>query len=322
MTRLKRRKELPSTHGHDVRFGTPEIVAEYRAQRICGGVNTIVEVGAGAGFQTAAFAKRVDLVIAIDIDAERLGRGAFSANTSVIAGDALDPAVIERARQRAKGRVAVFLDTERPPASKARTLAEISPDPVKFVQQYVPLSQDVAIELPPFLGEFPFACEREYLSIDGELNRLTAYLGRLRRCDISVVQLPSGERIEHTGPLPALRETAIARPTHILVPDRALAHAGLVPLALPAEYGIMSLGNKDVFLTGRKGGAFFRSYRIVGTGERKDIEKLLPRCGKLVLHGRMGQHEQAVLLKELNRHCRGSKTFHLFMGGQWYLAEQ
>src|SRR3989338_587977 len=70
MTRLKKQKELGSGSKEDVRFGTPEAVASYRAQRLAElKPDTIIEIGAGAGFQTQAFAK-VAKVIAVEIDKE------------------------------------------------------------------------------------------------------------------------------------------------------------------------------------------------------------------------------------------------------------
>jgi hypothetical protein len=338
MTRLKRRKELESANRNDVRFGTPELVAEYRATRLAAlRPETIIEVGAGAGFQTQAFAKAAKQVVAIDIDAERLQRAAMPANAIAIAGDALDPAVIDAAKKHARGRIAIFLDPERPPAAAQRTLAEIRPDISEFLKAYSAISPDIAIELPPFLGSIPFDCEREFLSIDGKLNRLTIYTGALKRCDTSVVRLPDAARIEHNNADSAqaitkqrldVQQPSDARqsPRHdakfVLEPDAALSHAGLIREALDVPAREVSLGNRTVLLgPAQPKSSFFTAYKILAVG-RQQVESMLPKvnCATVILHGQLSQEEQRDLLRRLNRLCRGKRRLHLFLAGEWYLA--
>ncbi|WP_243684043.1 hypothetical protein [Methanosarcina barkeri] len=45
--------------------------------------------------------------------------------------------------------------------------------------------------MPP--ERIPFDCEKEYISLDGQLNRLTLYLGGLKQYDRMAVALPAGE---------------------------------------------------------------------------------------------------------------------------------
>jgi hypothetical protein len=314
MSRIKRKKELDSPVNTDVRFGTPKEVAEYRAERLKG-YDTIIEVGAGAGFQTEAFAHNAR-VVAIDIDAERLGRANLPENVTPIAGDALDPGVMTKAKSAANGKTAVFLDPERPPSSKSRTLDEIKPDINKFIMEYSGIAEDIAIELPPFLNDIPAECEREFLSVEGKLNRLTVYFGELKRCDVSVVRLPSKQRVEHNGPLPYLEETSV-RPRFIGEPDAALTHAGLTPLALPQRYQGLP-GRKPTFLLEEEHKhPFLKLYRIVASGEKK-VRDALIRCNTLVLHGDMSPQEQREMLRSLNRFCKGRARMHLFP--DWHLA--
>ncbi len=335
MTRLKRSKGIEGEKG-DVRFGTPALVAEYRAQRLSAHADTIVEIGAGAGFQTRAFARHVPRVVAIEIDAQRLARAQLPSNATPVAGDALDPAVIARARDAIEGRAVVFLDPERPPASQQRTLAELRPDIARFLDLYSPISSDIAIELPPFLAasQIPWPCEREYLSVDGELNRLTLYMGRLARCEVSVVRLPSGERIEQAGATPqpqdggdggASATADAAAPRFILEPDRALAQAGLVALALPANAVRVALGKRDVFLSReppRNG--FFKVYEVLARGAREDVPRMLERrgCGTVILHGALSQDEHAARLAALGRGLKGGARLHVFWGEEALVARR
>ena len=320
MTRLKRTKDLPSDHKNDVRFGTPQEVAEYRAERLCKDVDTLIEVGAGAGFQTAEFAKRAKKVIAIDIDEERLQRGNFPDNVTPIAGDALQ--LIDKIKPLVTGKTIVFLDPERPPSAKERILSEIQPNISEFIARYSDITEDIAIELPPFLEEIPFQCEKEYLSINFQLNRLTIYLGGLKRSEVSVVQLPLGNRVEHSGRIPELllKETT---QKYLLEPDRALVQSKLTPILLP-DCAEVPIGNKPIYAVDNiPEDSFFKVYETLIQGSKQDvIDALQLLCGKLILHGKLTQEAQSDLLRELNKYCVGNETLHLFLADKWYLARR
>ena len=353
MTRLKRPKQLPSGNREDVRFGTRTEVATWRAQRLAKlAPGIIVEIGAGAGFQTAAFAKVAKRVIAVDIAEERLARADVPENVVKITGDALDSAVIEKiktliekderlfvhndfevvsgrkdvlrhddGRSGGRCRVLIFLDPERPPASAERTIDEIKPDLKEFVKLYSAISPDIAIELPPFLADIPFDCEREYASVDGKLNRLTIYLGALKNTDVSVVALPAGARIATSGIPKPLRDAPCQHPKYVLEPDAALVRAGLVAEALGnALVEEIDLGNRVVYFTKEPvQSPFFRKYAIVASGKEKILETL-SRYGAVILHGKLDQERQRVLLRELQPRCKGDGRAHLFLADEWVLA--
>lgn len=317
MTRRKRTKELPAKAAVDLRFGTPNEVASYRAERLS--ADTIIEVGAGAGFQTLEFAKHAKRVLAIEIDEARFARfTAVPQNVTKITGDALDPAIIAKVKTLAKGKTVVFLDPERPAAAQKRTLEEIKPNIKEFIAAYSEITQEIAIELPPFLTDVPDG-EREYLSLDSELNRLTLYRGALKRCDISVVRLPSGERIEHSGVVPTLHED-VFRAEYILEPDRALERSGLVPLALPKPCGTLPLGKRNAYVTHLlPHNGFFVAYKILAVTTREELGVTLAGATP-ILHGNIAQEEQAELLRA--HRGTSAKRLHVFLGENVYVTER
>jgi hypothetical protein len=331
MTRLKRKKELSAKTEEDLRFGTPQMVAQHRAKRLAAlGPNTIIEIGAGAGFQTSAFASAAKSVIAVDIDEEKLSRADFPENVIPVIGDAMGEEAMQKIQEKAEGKTTIFLDPERPATSPHRTLAEIRPDIKEFLRIYSAITPDIAIEMPPFLSkeeleQLPLPFEREYLSVDGRLNRLTLYFGGLRRCGVSAVRLPEGERVEGNAPLAEVIIGRSADAQYVLVPDAALAQAHLVgeALAQGGNHAVhpVALGNKHVYLCAtRVKSKLFKAYRIVSSGPRREIERALTRCSALILHGKMTEEEQRKLLKELRPFCRGRERLHLFLGERWYLA--
>lgn len=284
MTRAKRRKRLPALADADVRFGTPPDVAAYRAQRLA--CDTLIEVGCGAGFATHAFAATCGRVYAIDRDAAAVARArilcAAHTNITFLVGDALSDAFISQLR--GAGTTRLFCDPSRPSASARRTLDELSPDPRALAARYASLTTELAIEMPPFLAEMPFEGEREYLSLRHTLNRLTLYSAPLARAQRSVVLLPGGQRLESSAPewLPA----APVAPSHVLVPDPALAAAQLIGAAARGlRCRAVRCGKRLVLLAAfPRPSPFFAAYRLLEKSSASSLARLLLRTPAKV-HG-------------------------------------
>jgi len=82
--------------------------------------------------------------------------------------------------------------------------------------------------MPP--GRIDFDCEREYLSVDGQLNRLTLYFGPLKRCERSAVVL-KGDRhyMLESGVATPLVVPEVDEPrVYAFEPDPAVVKAGLL----------------------------------------------------------------------------------------------
>jgi len=178
----------------DLRFATNELVAAYRAKRLA--CQTLVEIGAGIGLQTVAFAKTCAHVIAIEIDPRKTSyleanlKLHHITNVTIITGDCLD--VVDRIDHAD----VIFCDPERAPTEDERSISTIQPHLPKVIELYGKLTDKIAIELPPQIHDIPFDCEREYTSVNHELNRLTVYLGSLKNQDASAILLPGEWRLE------------------------------------------------------------------------------------------------------------------------------
>ncbi len=206
----------------DLRFATNELVAAYRAKRLT--CDTLIEIGAGIGIQTLAFAKTCKNVIAIEIDARKTAYLAANlklhkiTNVTIITADCLDVVnKIERADS-------VFCDPERSPSEDVRNIETIQPDLPNLIALYGKLTDNIAIELPPQIQDIPFACEREYISVNHNLNRLTIYLGELKTSETSAVVLPGAHRLESQ---PAALKEARPAGRYLCEIDDAIAAARL-----------------------------------------------------------------------------------------------
>ncbi len=177
--------------GEGVRFATPEMVASYRAGRLrC---DVLADISCGIGGQTVCFAEECDRVYGVDIDGERLecarrNAGVYGVdNITFIEGDALSPQVVE---QVADADI-IFSDPARPATEDVRQTDSLRPGIPMVLEAYGDVTDSFAFEAPPQMPpeRIDFDCEREYLSMDGKLNRLTLYFGPLKECERSGVVL-------------------------------------------------------------------------------------------------------------------------------------
>ena len=158
----------------DLRWATPEIVAEYRATRLkC---KTIVDIGCGIGFQSFAFAKQCQKVYAIEIDKNKIEKAKNNAailgikNIEFIQANALNDALI----LTLNGVDIVFCDPERLATETERSTDTIKPNITQLLGKYSKLTQNIAIEFPPQIKTVPFDAEQEYISIEGVCQVATA----------------------------------------------------------------------------------------------------------------------------------------------------
>lgn len=182
----------------DLRFATPKIVADWRAERLkC---NTIADIGCGIGFQSFAFAERCKNVYSIEIDKRKIEYAKRNAkilgikNIEFIHGDVLE----EKIAEKIKDADVVFCDTERLPSETKRKIDSIKPDVKRLLELYSRITDKIAIEFPPQIREIPFDCEKEYIYFNENI-RLTLYFGKLKTCERSAVILPGGHILKSSS---------------------------------------------------------------------------------------------------------------------------
>lgn len=301
----------------DIRWATPEAVAAYRAKRLrC---QTIVDIGCGIGFQTFAFAKQCTKVYAIEIDAEKIEKAEKNAavlglkNIIFITGDALSPAVIKQL----KNIDIVFCDPARLPEEKERRAETIQPNISNLLELYRKLTDKIAIEFPPQIREIPFDCEKEYLSWQGKLNRLTLYFGSLKKTERSAVTLPTEEKLV-AQKMTFLKEIKLPQ-KYLFDVDHAVAKARLLA-ELSAKTGAVVLQQgKNVIFTASsliENAFFVHAYKLleVTSFEQKVLSKALRKvgAGTIILRYSVEPNEYAGIKRSFEKWLRGKKTVCLF----------
>jgi len=338
MTRDKRTIKFTKpivSNKEGLQLATPEIVAKYIAKRLK--TDIIADLGCGIGGQVIFFARVCRKVYAVDKDPEKLQYARENCrlygvdNVEFILGDALSDEV----KEKVSDADIIFSDPARPLSEKERTLETLKPPITEIIRIYSDIIPDLAFHAPPQMPpeRLKLDCECEYLSLNGQLNRLTLYMGSLKCCDRSAVVLPVGERLCLSG-APKILESSLCE--YVYEPEPSVVKAGL----LDELAGTLAQEQKEIFffkaderrtlLTSPKlvESHFFKdTYRAVG---RTDMDmarlKELLRSEKaknVVLRLDIDPGKYWDMRKMLEGGLKGTRTLHVFgFGNELIVCEK
>jgi len=185
--------------------------------------------------------------------------------------------------------------------------------------------------MPP--SRIALDCECEYLSLNGQLNRLTLYFGALKSCERSAVVLPGEVKLRSsdaagikTGEL----EQYIYEPEPSVVKAELLNELAYAVSEKSDEILYYKGDAKRTLLTSSKliGSPFFKdSYRVVGKTEMdiSTIKEILKseRAGKVVLRFDIEPGRYWDVRKKLEEGLSGTKALHVFgFGKEVVIAEK
>lgn len=332
---MARRKQFEKPlHGdkESLRFATPEPIARYRAQRLrC---RTLADISCGIGGQTVFFAQQCEFVYAVEIDPRKIEYAKQNCemyglnNVKFICGDALDPKVIEQI----PAVDVVFSDPFRPAEEKERHVSCLEPRIPNVLSAYGEKTKNFAFEAPPQMPpeRIPFNCEKEYISLDGQLNRLTLYFGGLKQYERIAVALPAGEGlVSKEIPLPEVGEIEKMK-LFAYEPEPSVVAAELLPelvesmkqMAGPitGAFELFKVDKKRILLTSDaliKQSMIKHHYLIlkVCPFEPGKINKFLKdkNIGSVVLRAGVKPEEYWEVRNEVEKGLEGKKTVHLFV---------
>src|SRR3990170_5614980 len=200
MTRDKRTIKFTKpivSNSEGLQLSTPEIVARYIANRLK--TEVIADLGCGIGGQVIFFAKECKKVYAVERNLEKLEYAKKNCelygvkNVEFIHGDVLT----EEVKEKVSDADIIFSDPARPLSEKERTLKNLEPPITEIIKLYSDVTSELAFHAPPQMppSRIILDCECEYLSLNGQLNRLTLYFGALKQCERSAVVLPGETRL-------------------------------------------------------------------------------------------------------------------------------
>ena len=318
-----------------LQLSTPEIVAKYIARRLK--TDIIADLGCGIGGQVIFFARECKKVYAVERNPEKLEYAKENCrlydvdNVEFILGDALSPEI----KEKVSDADIIFSDPARPLSEKERTLENLEPSIPEIIKIYSDVTPDLAFHAPPQMPpeRIVLDCEREYLSLNGQLNRLTLYLGSLKSCDRSAVVLPGCERLGSFD-APGIRKSPIC--DYLYEPEPSVVKAKL----LNELSHNLAKENKDVFFY--KGddrrtlltsstlidSDFFKdSYRAIANTEN-DMTKLKEilksqKAKNVVLRFDIDPKKYWEIRTRLEEGLAGTRTLHVFgFGNELIVCEK
>ena len=204
------------------------------------------------------------------------------------------------------------------PEEEQRSLATIKPNIQELLNAYQSITNKIAIEFPPQIQTIPFECEREYLSLNGKLNRLTLYFNGLRQCDRSVVTMPGGERLQNSTTKTVLPLAAEPEP-YLYEIDPAVVKANLLPeLLSTTKTGLLEKGKITLATSGKKVSSpfFCHSYRVLANCSDDETELLNAlkqhHAKKVTLRKSIDPRDYWNYRTKLETNLNGTKTISLF----------
>lgn len=210
-------------------YSTPEIVCRYRAGRIAD--FDVIEAGSGAGMQSIFLSMTNNSTLSVEIQPERYRMARLNAleyrtgKLDFINGDIykLSP------REDISSNTLVFSDPARPRAEGERSMSSLIPSPENLIRIFGNSTDNFVFDLPPQMKweNIGIPGEKEYLSVNGRLNRFTLYCGQLASSASSAVILPQNIRYSGTPRAPDEEESRKIM-DYILVPDVSLVYAMLL----------------------------------------------------------------------------------------------
>lgn len=335
MTRDKRTIKFTrpiASNKEGLQLSTPEIVAGYIAKRLK--TDIIADLGCGIGGQVIFFAKECRKVYAVERDPEKLGYAKKNcelygvSNVEFIPGDALEKSTIEKVSDAN----IIFSDPARPLSEKERTLENLEPPITELIRLYSDIIPDMAFHAPPQMNpsRIDLDCEREYLSLNGQLNRLTLYFGSLKKCGRSAVVLP-GEAHLYSFDAGIIKTGGLKE--YVYEPEPSVVKAELLnelahKVSEKGEEIFYYKGDgKRTLLTASRiiRSPFFKdAYMVVGRTKKdiRAIKEMLKseRTGKVVLRFDIEPERYWDLRKKIEQGLSGSRTLHLFGFGNDVVA--
>ncbi len=309
-----------------IRFATPEPVAEYRAKRLqC---KMIADISCGIGGQALYFAKYCDFVYAIEIDENKISYAKKNAelmgisNIEFITGDALSTDVIASL----PALDVVFSDPARPPTEKERNIANLSPPIPEVMKAYAEKTLNFAFEAPPQITpeKIAFDCEKEYMSLDGKLNRLNLYFGELKKADVSAIVLPGSTIIRQDSE--KINANRTEKPgIYAYEPEECVTKAGLLDqLAISfkknADISIFEIDEKRILISSDvplKSKLFKNSYNVLQVTEfnTTKINSYLKQnsFGKVIIRAAIEPERYWEARNDLEKELNGERKAHLFI---------
>ncbi len=324
-------KKLPKKIESDeegLRISTPVEIAEYKAKRLEN--KSIADLGCGIGIQSIYFSRHFEKVIAVELNDQRvtIAKKNFKKfhvkNIEILKGDAMEKKIIDHI----KGIEIIFSDPSRPKKGEEWSMDDLSPSPEKIVKSYKD-HDAYAFDVPVHMQKVKIneGWEKEYISIRGEIKRLSLYSGKIKKYDLSALLLPSEVRVVKDENIERDIIKAEEPMDFIFEIDPAIWYADLLP-ELFKEFKnmyLLSLDKKRALSTGnieyidpRFKNIYKKIFIADNLNQVKD-ELSKANARKVYLRYRI-ENDYYDIKKELEKNLKGKLDFYIFQFDSKYIG--
>ncbi len=304
-----------------IQTATPELIAEYKAKRLK--TDIIADLSCGIGIQSLYFSKYSNFVYAIDVNKKRLEFAKKNSmlfdrtNIEFINNSAEDPSTVTRV----KDANIIFSDPARAKNQKIQLLENLSPAPLKIIELYKD-HKDIAFDIPAQITDerLNFDCEKEFVSIEGEIIRQSLYLGSLKKCEKSALILPGEYRLCYNHNIDRNFEVVDHLETYIYELDPAVTYASLIPeITRETKINVFESSKKRTLATSDSliSSPFFKNIfaviEITSFETNAIRDALIKNSAKsVILKFKISDSEYWPFRNKLEKNLTGSRTLYIF----------
>ena len=313
---------------YGLRYSTPEIVAKYRAGRIKN--TTIADVSCGAGIQAIFLSFTNKEVLGVDIDKKRLhyarknARAYGARRIHFLHGNAFSDKILRIASRYE----IIFSDPSRDESEIERNLHTLHPPPLKIIERYG--AKKFVFDLPPQISKrkIPGDWNLEYISVNGKISRLTAFVNFSTSFRIRAVSLPRVNVIERRDDYTESFILSSKLRDYVYLVDESIYYASLLG-ALQEETGVeyLQIGRRRTLATSEiliKNG-FLRAYGVLCTaGTMEELISCLNSegIGKTTLMFSLSPKDYWRIRKRIEEKLSGENRAVVFRVNNRYVATQ
>lgn len=311
------------------RYSTPEIVCRYRSERIAG--YKVIEAGSGAGMQGIFLSETNESTLSVEVMPERHRMAKLNAEEygarkiKFVQGDiyALSSGV------EIDDDTVIFSDPARPTMEGERTLDSLIPSPATLVHIFGKRTPNFVFDLPPQIkwDKIGIDGEKEYTSVNGNLNRLTLYCGKLKRAETSAVLLPQRIRISGVPRDPVFPEFPEVL-DYLVIPDISIIYAKLSWI-LEGNHGVKPCwsDNRRHIYTTRSSVKNFpgEQYRVIRRCIESEISGQLQEinASRIFLRYNISDEEYYGVKSQLEKGLSGKLDIYIFrFNDEYFLTEK
>ncbi len=300
-------------------YSTPEIVGKYRSEKLKG--NDIIDIGSGSGMQSIMFSFNSN-VTGIEKEKSRylmsnINKNVYNSNAKFINSDFFE------LNYNYYNKI-IFSDPLRPKTSNERIFSDLIPDPEIIIKKLKNINGYV-FDLPPQMkwDNIKLNGEKEYISINGNINRLTLYSENISNDNVSAVMLPENLKISGEPENFNYNIENIKNEAYLYLPDISLLYSKLLYKAVNNDFHLIYMDNRRYVFTCNENikNFFGKKYNILSITDKNNLLNELKKLNadKIFFRFNINPEEYYKMKNNIENLLSGDKNIFIFKNFDNYI---